>query len=101
MKTHSQNPGFSIIFAMGMVVFVGFISLYLLALIIPYSRSIKGIEFSTYAYYYANSAMEAALFETMSGAKNKVYGSQPSEALIGNQDSGFTVDAMTKNIPEA
>lgn len=96
-----SSSWFSIIFALGMIVFVSFISLYLLSLIIPYSKSIKGIEFSTYAYYNAQSGLESALFETMSGAKNKVYGYESSNALIGNQDSGFTIDAQTNSIPES
>ena len=96
----NSSPGFSIVFALGMIVFVSAISLYLLSLIIPFSRSIKGIEASSYAYYNTNSALEEALFVTMSGTRNKAYGYEPSKLLSSSRGSSFSVDAMTSNIPE-
>lgn len=53
---------FTIILAIGIVFIISLITLYILEYILPFSRSVKGIENATMSYYQATSWVEDALF---------------------------------------
>jgi len=99
MKYH--NTGFSIIFALGFMLLSSLVSLYLLSFIIPFGRSVKGIEFATNAYYNAYSGVEEALYLTSSGAQHGIYGYEGNVSPSSQQDYGFDITSTNTFIPVA
>ena len=61
-----NNSWFSIIFAIWFVVIITLITSVLLTFLFPFSKNIKGVENSSFAYYQALSWIEKALYEKKS-----------------------------------
>ena len=61
LQLQNKN-GFSIVFALGLVLLLSFIGLYLLEYMIPFSRNIKWVENSSIAFYESYSGIESALY---------------------------------------
>lgn len=58
-----NTTGFSIIFALVIVLIASSMSIYLLSFTIPYARNVKSLENSSQAYYHASSAIEESLWD--------------------------------------
>ena len=60
------HTGFSIVLALGLMLLLSFTGLYLIEYMIPYSRSIKGIENASQTFFESYSGVEDALYSVYS-----------------------------------
>jgi len=96
---YSPKKAFSIVFAMWFVLLTSLISIYVLSFIIPFGKSVKGIEFSTSSYYNAYAGVEEAMYLYGSGAQNKQYGYEDQKLITGTQDFWYDIASLGTQIP--
>jgi len=96
MKTQKQQQWFSILFAIAVILIASTMSLYLLSFIIPYSRSVKGLENSTKSYYLWRSAIEQSLWSI----NQNVLWYEASDGFVWPSDYSFDIIAMSDLIPQ-
>ncbi len=65
---HTTNAGFSIILAMGIVLLLSMIWLYLMEYMVPFSRSVKWIENASQAFYESYAWVEESVLKVYDGA---------------------------------
>lgn len=105
MKYTQNTSGFSMIFAMGIVLTISLTVIYLLEYILPYAADTKGIEFSSNAFYQSSSAIEDALFFVANnplGDENDDPLDINNNGLAGvtrNTDLAYTMTASGNTIP--
>lgn len=97
MIKNQNTSWFSIILAMWLVLILSFTGLYLLEYMVPFSRSIKGIENASQAYYESYSWVEDSLLSIYSGNIGIDY----SKNFITVQDFEYTVVSSWLVIPVA
>ena len=94
---YKHTKGFSILIALGFMILMSSIGLYLLEYMIPFSRNIKGVENASQAYYQAYGWVEDALLYAYSGW----LWAEPSDPLVWSIDFEYTTSASGTLIPEA
>lgn len=92
---HQNTLWFSIILAMWLMLVLSFTGLYLIEYMIPFSRSIKGVENASQAFYEGYAWVENSLLSIYSGDIWDDY----SDDFIWNQDFAYTVTASWSIIP--
>ncbi len=92
------QKGFSIIFAIIIIIIASSMSIYLLSFVVPYSRNVKGLENSTKAYYVANAWIESALWDK---SQNILWFEETKNLTSNSQWYGFEITATGSLIPSA
>jgi len=87
---------FTIILAIGIVFIISLITLYILEYILPFSRSVKGIENATMSYYQATSWVEDALFFI---SKNDIWAEDVKVFWGDAIDYNFSINAIDSVFP--
>jgi len=91
-----NNNAFTIILAIGIVFIISLITLYILEYILPFSRSVKGIENATMSYYQATSWVEDALFFI---SKNDIWAEDVKVFWGDAIDYNFSINATGSVFP--
>lgn len=92
----NNNSWFSIVIAMGIVLFIWLAAIYLLEYVIPFGRNVKGIENASKSYYQANSWVEQSLW--FIGQNN--IGDEESRVLWPDAtDYSYDITAIWSFIP--
>lgn len=93
---YKYKNGFSIVIALGFMILMSSIGLYLLEYMIPFSRNIKGIENASKSYYQSYWWLEDALLYSYSWW----IGSSPSNILSWSIDYWYRVFSSGTLIPQ-
>lgn len=93
-RTHNRS-WFSIVLAIGLVLLLSLTGLYLIEYTIPFSRSIKGIENASQAFYEWYTGIEESVFEIYDGP----IGEQHTRNFSDVQDYSYTTRATWNQTP--
>lgn len=93
---HTQTSGFSLIIALGFMILMSSVALYLLEYMIPFSRNVKGIENASKAYYQSYAGIEDSLLYAFSGW----IWAEPSSTISGLVDFWYRTDSNGILVPE-
>lgn len=92
-----NTTGFSIIFALVIVLIASSMSIYLLSFTIPYARNVKWLENSSQAYYQASSAVEESLWDM---SQNSLWYENTVSFTVGaSQEYSYDIVAVWDMIP--
>jgi len=91
----TQKKWFSILLALGFMILMSSIGIYLLTYIVPFSRSVVGIEHASNAYYQAYSGIEDALLYSYSGG----IGFDTSTWIVLDVDYWYNTYSSGTDIP--
>lgn len=94
MKKNTQ--WFSIIIAIGLVLFISLSSYVILDTIIPFSKNTKGIEQSTSAYYFAWGAVEQALYFVSQRPKSNL--TTESGSTLSSTSTGMSFQTFSSGV---
>ena len=93
----NNSTWFSIVVAMWLVLLISLTALLILSYIIPFSRSVKGIENASNAYYQAETAVEESLYFLNDDAY-ELWGEE-HRIFSGSRDFWYEITASGSTLP--
>ncbi len=92
---HTTPAWFSIILALGLMLLLSFTGLYLIEYIVPFARSVKGVENASQAFFESYSGIETSLYDIYSWDIWDEF----TKVSATDSDHNYTVEANGNLLP--